>query len=191
MTQIYPNPTQTAVEVQANRSLLIPDMNNPNSFLIESTKAGSEEVFCVTSQEKLVGKVPAKFTGGTLEPIPGVFDMHDVKAAFMNTSTSPKLVGGVLPMEREAKRMSLQVFHSCAAGCSELKGMRTIAPWLGRRAVSSILLGAVVLSYAANDCHAEIIRRTTEAASMADAERPSDEKESEGVRIAPPERHFS
>lgn len=69
IAQIYPNPLQPAAVIEGNRSLLVPDLANPQSFTIELTSPGSEELRCLATAVDPAQKLPAKMQYAPLEPI--------------------------------------------------------------------------------------------------------------------------
>ncbi|WP_133501730.1 DUF4384 domain-containing protein [Cognatilysobacter terrigena] len=69
ITQVYPNPLQTAAQVEGNRSLLVPDPNNPQSFAIEFSRPGSEEVRCYDTAHDVSARLPATLNAPPLEPL--------------------------------------------------------------------------------------------------------------------------
>lgn len=81
VSQVYPNPLQTATVVQGQHGVLIPDVSQANSFLIQTAAAGNEEVYCAMTQRPLTGKVSGTLTNAKLEPVPGVSDMATVRKA--------------------------------------------------------------------------------------------------------------
>ena len=69
VSQIYPNPQQQAVVAQGNMGLLVPDVSQANSFLIETARPGVEQVYCALTQKPLQSRVPAALTEAKLSPI--------------------------------------------------------------------------------------------------------------------------
>jgi len=69
IAQIYPNPLQPAAQVEGNRSLMVPDATNPQSFSIQLTRPGAEELRCLASASNPSSKLPAMLQQGPLEPI--------------------------------------------------------------------------------------------------------------------------
>jgi hypothetical protein len=69
IAQIYPNPLQPAAQVEANRSLMVPDATNPQSFSIQLTRPGAEELRCLASADNPSSKLPAWLQQGPLQPI--------------------------------------------------------------------------------------------------------------------------
>ncbi|HEY4582514.1 MAG TPA: DUF4384 domain-containing protein [Lysobacter sp.] len=70
ITQIYPNPLQPASQVEGNRSLLVPDVNNPQSFSIEFSRPGTEELRCYSTPTDLADRLPPVLQAASLEPLP-------------------------------------------------------------------------------------------------------------------------
>ncbi|GAA0724819.1 DUF4384 domain-containing protein [Dokdonella soli] len=79
LSQIYPNPFQHAAIVQAHRSVLIPDISNPQSFTIEMTAAGKESASCFAASNDITSELTKALGAGPLERIKGVADMEALK----------------------------------------------------------------------------------------------------------------
>ncbi|MFE1573373.1 DUF4384 domain-containing protein [Comamonas odontotermitis] len=79
VSQIYPNPQQQAVVAQGNMGLMVPDVSQSNSFLIETARAGTEQVYCAMTAKPLTGRVPAALTNAKLEPLVGVTTIETVQ----------------------------------------------------------------------------------------------------------------
>lgn len=79
VSQIYPNPQQQAVVAQGNMGLMVPDVSQSNSFLIETARAGTEQVYCAMTTKPLTGRVPAALTNAKLEPLEGVSTIDAVQ----------------------------------------------------------------------------------------------------------------
>ncbi|MBB6579706.1 hypothetical protein HNP33_003822 [Comamonas odontotermitis] len=79
VSQIYPNPQQQAVVAQGNMGLMVPDVSQSNSFLIETARAGTEQVYCAMTAKPLTGRVPAALTNAKLEPLAGVTTIEAVQ----------------------------------------------------------------------------------------------------------------
>lgn len=79
VSQIYPNPQQQAVVAQGNMGLMVPDVSQSNSFLIETARAGTEQVYCAMTAKPLTGRVPAALTNAKLEPLAGVTTIETVQ----------------------------------------------------------------------------------------------------------------
>lgn len=79
VSQIYPNPQQQAVVAQGNMGLMVPDVLQSNSFLIETARAGTEQVYCAMTAKPLTGRVPAALTNAKLEPLAGVSTIEAVQ----------------------------------------------------------------------------------------------------------------
>jgi len=69
IAMIYPNPLQPAAQVEGNRSLLVPDVTNPQSFSIQLTRPGGEELRCLATATDPSSKLPPLLQPGPLEPI--------------------------------------------------------------------------------------------------------------------------
>ncbi len=85
VSQVYPNPLQTAAVVQGRHGVLVPDVAQANTFLIQTAKAGEEQVYCAMTQQPLNGKVNKDLTNAKLEPVPNVHDMAAVQQALEAT----------------------------------------------------------------------------------------------------------
>ncbi|MEN5180807.1 DUF4384 domain-containing protein [Comamonas testosteroni] len=79
VSQIYPNPQQQAVVAQGNMGLMVPDVSQSNSFLIETARAGTEQVYCAMTAKPLTGRVSAALTNAKLEPLAGVTTIEAVQ----------------------------------------------------------------------------------------------------------------
>ena len=79
VSQIYPNPQQQAVVAQGNMGLMVPDVSQANSFLIETARAGTEQVYCAMTTKPLTGKLPAAYTDAKLAPIEGLSSIDAVQ----------------------------------------------------------------------------------------------------------------
>ena len=97
VTQIYPNPLQTAKRVQGDRAIFVPDVNNPNSFLIEISKPGAEELFCAVVEKTDISKIPENLRRANLSPVPNATDLSAIKAVFQE-----------LPRDRQVSTGSLK-----------------------------------------------------------------------------------
>ncbi|MGV3678295.1 MAG: DUF4384 domain-containing protein [Acidovorax sp.] len=82
ISQVYPNPMQPSATVQGRTSVLIPDISKPNSFLIETARGGTENMFCAMTAQPLKGQIPATLTNANLEPIKSVTSLAQVQSAF-------------------------------------------------------------------------------------------------------------
>lgn len=82
ISQVYPNPMQPSATVQGRTSVLIPDISKPNSFLIETARGGTENMFCAMTAQPLKGQIPAALTSANLEPIKSVTSLAQVQGAF-------------------------------------------------------------------------------------------------------------
>ncbi len=69
IAQIYPNPLQPMSLVEGNRALLVPDVGNPQSFAIELTAPGVEELRCLASPIDPASRLPAPLRAPSLTPI--------------------------------------------------------------------------------------------------------------------------
>ena len=79
VSQIYPNPQQLAPRVQGKSAVLVPDVNQANSFLIQAAVPGTEQAYCATTQAPLKDHVPAAFTQAKLEPLKDVTSLEEVQ----------------------------------------------------------------------------------------------------------------
>ena len=59
--------------------LMVPDVSQSNSFLIETARAGTEQVYCAMTAKPLTGRVPAALTNAKLEPLAGVTTIEAVQ----------------------------------------------------------------------------------------------------------------
>ena len=82
ISQVYPNPMQPSATVQGRTSVLIPDISKPNSFLIETARGGTENMFCAMTAQPLKGQIPAALTSANLEPIKTFTSLSQVQGAF-------------------------------------------------------------------------------------------------------------
>jgi len=73
---------QPSATVQGRTSVLIPDISKPNSFLIETARGGTENMFCAMTAQPLKGQIPAALTSANLEPIKSVTSLAQVQGAF-------------------------------------------------------------------------------------------------------------
>jgi hypothetical protein len=69
IAKVYPNPTQPWPLVEGNRSLLVPDLFNPQTFSIELTRPGSEELRCLATVKDPVTQLPPWLQISALEPV--------------------------------------------------------------------------------------------------------------------------
>ena len=79
VSQIYPNPQQQAVVAQGHMGLMVPDVSQANSFLIETARPGIEQVYCAMTAKPLTGRVPAALTDAKLAPIAGATSIEAVQ----------------------------------------------------------------------------------------------------------------
>ncbi len=79
VSQIYPNPQQQAVVAQGNVGLMVPDVSQANSFLIETARAGTEQVYCAQTSKPLTGRIHADLTNAKLAPVPNVTTIEAVQ----------------------------------------------------------------------------------------------------------------
>ena len=79
VSQIYPNPQQQAVVAQGKIGLMVPDVSQANSFLIETARAGSEQVYCAQTIKPLTGRIHAGLTEAKLSPIPSITTIEAVQ----------------------------------------------------------------------------------------------------------------
>lgn len=79
VSQIYPNPLQQAVVAQGNVGLMVPDVSQANSFLIETARPGIEQVYCAQTAKPLTGRLPAALTDAKLVPLAGVRGIEAVQ----------------------------------------------------------------------------------------------------------------
>lgn len=114
VTQIYPNPQQTAPAVQGKTALLVPDIGQADSFLIQAAKPGAEQAWCASTQQPLVGKVPEALTAAKLSPLADYADIGAVRQA---------LEGSGLVVASQA--LSWQVNAPASAASSGAKGTRS------------------------------------------------------------------
>ena len=114
VTQIYPNPQQTAPAVQGKTALLVPDISQADSFLIQAAKPGAEQAWCASTQQPLVGKVPEALTAAKLSPLADYADIGAVRQA---------LEGSGLVVASQA--LSWQVNAPASAASSGAKGTRS------------------------------------------------------------------
>ena len=68
--------------MQGRTSVLIPDISKPNSFLIETARGGTENMFCAMTAQPLKGQIPAALTSANLEPIKTFTSLSQVQGAF-------------------------------------------------------------------------------------------------------------
>lgn len=92
VSQLYPNPLQRSKIVQGGLGLLIPDISNPNTFLIQASSAGVEELVCVSSEASLDKELPEAYTLAKLEPIKTAKDFSELKNILANIKTLQKPV---------------------------------------------------------------------------------------------------
>lgn len=79
VTQVYPNPQQQAVVAQGRIGLMVPDVSQANSFLIETARPGVEQVYCAQTTKPLTGRVPVALTQAQLAPIEGLTSIEAVQ----------------------------------------------------------------------------------------------------------------
>jgi len=84
VSQLYPNPLQRSKIVQGGRGLLIPDISNPNTFLMQASSAGAEEAVCLVSESSLDKQLPEAYTAAKLEPIKTARDLSELKGFLGN-----------------------------------------------------------------------------------------------------------
>lgn len=92
VSQLYPNPMQRSKIVQGGRGLVVPDISNPNTFLMQASSAGAEEALCILSETSLDKYLPEIYTASKLEPIKSVKDLSGLKAILANIKTPQKPV---------------------------------------------------------------------------------------------------
>jgi hypothetical protein len=88
VTQIYPNPLQPAALVEGNRSLTVPEPYNPQSFTIELSRPGNEEVRCLSTTTDVSAKLPANLQAAPLEPM-ALHSLDELEQAFANAAGEP------------------------------------------------------------------------------------------------------
>lgn len=90
ISQLYPNPLQRSKIVQGGRGLLIPDISNPNTFLMQASSAGAEEAVCVVSETSLDKQLPEAYTAAKIEPIKTARDLSELKRLLENMKSLQK-----------------------------------------------------------------------------------------------------
>lgn len=81
ITQIYPNPQQPAPRAQGKMGLLVPDISQEGSFLIQATEPGIERAYCAGAQQPLNDALAPELTQARLEPLKGYADLDAVRQA--------------------------------------------------------------------------------------------------------------
>ena len=92
VSQLYPNPLQRSKIAQGGRGLLIPDISNPNTFLMQASSAGAEEAVCIVSETSLDKQLPEAYTAAKLEPIKTAGDLSELKELIGNMKSLQKPV---------------------------------------------------------------------------------------------------
>lgn len=82
VSQIYPNPLQKAQPVRGNAVLHVPDVNNPNSFVVSLDEPGPEELLCLAADRDAMPGLPSGLKGPALQPIEGVNTVLQVLSAY-------------------------------------------------------------------------------------------------------------
>lgn len=72
IAQIYPNQFQTVKPIQANRSVYVPDVYDPNTFSIELNTIGTEKLVCLATNDDVSQKINNVIGTDPLMPIAGV-----------------------------------------------------------------------------------------------------------------------
>jgi len=100
IAQIYPNPMQPAPVIESHRSLLVPDLTNPQSFTIELSTPGTEELRCLATAADPRDKLPVQLRQASLEPI-GMASLDALQNAYQSAVGAPvgegRLVWTVMP----------------------------------------------------------------------------------------------
>lgn len=91
LTQIYPSDFQPAPIVQAQRSVLVPDITNPNSFTIEMTTPGRESATCFAAPGDIAARLKKGLRAGPLETIKGIRTMAELQKKVVAIAASPRL----------------------------------------------------------------------------------------------------
>jgi hypothetical protein len=77
ISQIYPNQQQGSALVEANRAIMIPDINQPTQiFSIEASDPGMQGASCFLSQRDLRAALPQEMRVVPLTPIAGMRNMQ-------------------------------------------------------------------------------------------------------------------
>ncbi len=82
VTQVYPNPLQRSQPMRGNANTQVPDMSNPQSFVIEFDTMGREEVACFATDQEVITKLPPALRGPALQPLMGVRSLDEMQKAF-------------------------------------------------------------------------------------------------------------
>ncbi|HEY0660245.1 MAG TPA: DUF4384 domain-containing protein [Lysobacter sp.] len=100
IAQIYPNPLQPASVIEGNRSLLVPDLGNPQSFTIELSTPGTEELRCLATATDPAARLPVELRQAPLEPI-GTASLDALQQSYQTAVGAPvgegRLVWTVMP----------------------------------------------------------------------------------------------
>jgi peptidoglycan hydrolase-like protein with peptidoglycan-binding domain len=91
ISQVYPSSFQPTEPVQANRSVLIPDITNPNSFSIDLTRAGKEAATCFAVPRDLGTDLASTFPAKPLETIGGIATLAQLGDRFREAARAPTL----------------------------------------------------------------------------------------------------
>ena len=97
ISQVYPNILQPAPQVQGNRAVLIPDLADPNTFMIEATRIGQEELYCAVTDRDISTEIPQNLQRLDLQPLEEVSSLESIKQLFQ-----------ALPAENGLSEASLQ-----------------------------------------------------------------------------------
>jgi hypothetical protein len=83
VSQVFPNPQQPNSLVEANRAVMIPDINQPAQlFSIEASDPGTQAGACFLSASDVRGALPAEYRVLPLTPVAGVRSLKQVADAF-------------------------------------------------------------------------------------------------------------
>jgi hypothetical protein len=93
VSQIYPNPLQTQQPVQAHAQLSVPDTGLTQTFTLDLTKPGDEEVACLATERDPRVKLPPELRGPALEPLVDMKNVADVQKAFTDAMAGSVPVG--------------------------------------------------------------------------------------------------
>jgi hypothetical protein len=93
LTQIYPSEFQPIPRLQAQRSMLIPDAGNPDSFTLETTAPGHESAGCFASNSDLAPQLDHDLHIAPLKPITSVHSLAELDQKFHAMVTAPAHMG--------------------------------------------------------------------------------------------------
>ncbi len=89
VTRVYPSTFQTSALLEGGRSLLVPNIFDPNTFSLEMGAPGKQALLCLANDDDVMAKIVAEMPEPALSPMRSAASLAQVEQVFAKATDVP------------------------------------------------------------------------------------------------------